>query len=785
MPTIETLDVKLRADIAEFERGMSQAKSSLGGLAGVAVGSAGSLDKLGAAGGRTGAMLTGLTSAAVGLLPRLLTVAGLAVTTKQALEALTGAVKVGIAEIEEMGAATRKLSAVFQGNTQSMAGMMALVDDLNKSQPFFEDDQLANAAAGLKMFDLTREEITRLLPVMTDMAAVMGSDLDGAAQKIGLAMAGSTRGLKQWGIVVEEGAGKGEILAAVMAKAGQFHDAAGDAALSHTGKMAGLAKTMKDLSVEMAQTFKPAIDGVVDATRLAADAAVGWARSLNLVLSGLQGIAQGGPAAFTIDPHRQIRLPIPGEMPDTGIQAPGLDFNMTFGAGGRLLPKANAAIAGAWRAPMVAGPEQLAQADQAAFIANQKSAWDRSQKAAEKARQEAERRAKEIAAAQYGALPYQFAGRPIGPEAPGFVPRATPFQFAGQQVGPQLAQADVDAFRRQKEGMARIKAQEKADWTERLQAEKEIGQTRIELASKAVSILSGAAAGAIGGGYSGAGMISGIGGFAGIGATAIGGPLAGAAVGGGFEIIAAFFGAQEKAEAERLAGIRDANEIQAAAAYAQQDAAQKLIEAANETKKAAQDKLKTVEQRIFDTVADVEARRDLASGKITQEQYDRREAAKVSGGLAAELRGIIQQGASGKPSAPIAQPGSESKRRIMGFGFGGHIKADGSIGEGVSLNTGPDMPAGPTALIKPESPAAAVTAGANLDTGTAQNLLAWVTSPEFITALAEGMGGALKKEREKPQDVRVVEIRGGQSFTTQASFRAPARAPGLPGKVAR
>lgn len=191
-------------------------------------------------------------------------VAAAALAAAAAVAALSGAVKTGLAEIQEMEAATAKLSAVFDGNQAAMGRVLGLVDRLNASQPFFEDDQLASAAAGLRLFDLTEKQVNSLLPVMTDMATVMGVDLDSAAQKVGLALQGQTRGLKAWGIQVKEGSSRHEILNAVLEKASKFHDAAKVKAEGYEGKLAALSKANKDFAGSIASSLKPALESAID-----------------------------------------------------------------------------------------------------------------------------------------------------------------------------------------------------------------------------------------------------------------------------------------------------------------------------------------------------------------------------------------------------------------------------------------------------------------------------------------------------------------------------------------
>lgn len=275
---------------------------------------------------RTGAVINALAGA--GGMAAAAIVAGVAVSK------LVDSVKVGIGEIEEMEIATAKLNAVFQGNAGAINRVMAAVDKLNQSQPFFEDDQLANAAAGLKLFGLTEKQIHQLLPVITDLSAVMGADLDSAVQRVGMGLTGQTRSLRQWGIVIKEGADKQTVFNAVMDKASMFQTAASERANTLAGKYAQLGKDVKDASVAIAERLNPALETTVS---LASSAAI----AASDMVTALMDLSNVNIPKWATDfgSPKTVTIPQPGSPPARGLSGPDITIpgvpKMTFDENGQ------------------------------------------------------------------------------------------------------------------------------------------------------------------------------------------------------------------------------------------------------------------------------------------------------------------------------------------------------------------------------------------------------------------------------------------------------------------
>lgn len=93
------------------------------------------------------------------------------------------------------------------------------IDDLAKAQPFVTDDRLMQAAALLKTFEATDDQIQALLPTITALGIVYNKDVAEVAATLANGLKGNVRGLKEFGIVLDSNATSGEIYAAVLDRA--------------------------------------------------------------------------------------------------------------------------------------------------------------------------------------------------------------------------------------------------------------------------------------------------------------------------------------------------------------------------------------------------------------------------------------------------------------------------------------------------------------------------------------------------------------------------------------
>ena len=128
------------------------------------------------------------------------------------------------------------------------------------------DGDLTNAAqASLAAFDLTGQQIQAVTPLMLDLATAMGTDAAGAAQTIGRALLGNTRGLKAIGIEFTATGDRARDLATLMdlisQKFGGFAEREGKTA---AGQAAQLANSFGDLQESIGAALLPALQQLVN-----------------------------------------------------------------------------------------------------------------------------------------------------------------------------------------------------------------------------------------------------------------------------------------------------------------------------------------------------------------------------------------------------------------------------------------------------------------------------------------------------------------------------------------
>ena len=152
------------------------------------------------------------------------------------------------AEVIDAERVASKLIAVFDGAEGAAARLTAQAEALAGSTVFFDDDAIKSAAAALRAFDLTEQEISRLLPAAVNLATVFGTDLDSAAQKLALGLNGSTRGLREFGIVVKEGSDRSDVFAQILERGEKAAKGAADAQGGLRGATEGLKKAQGEFN---------------------------------------------------------------------------------------------------------------------------------------------------------------------------------------------------------------------------------------------------------------------------------------------------------------------------------------------------------------------------------------------------------------------------------------------------------------------------------------------------------------------------------------------------------
>jgi hypothetical protein len=103
--------------------------------------------------------------------------------------------------------------------SDSYAAISKQIDNLASAQPFVDDGQLRASAALLKSLGATEEQISGLLPAATALSIIYGKDLGETTQQLANGIVGSTKGLREFGIVLDGNATDTERYNAIMEKA--------------------------------------------------------------------------------------------------------------------------------------------------------------------------------------------------------------------------------------------------------------------------------------------------------------------------------------------------------------------------------------------------------------------------------------------------------------------------------------------------------------------------------------------------------------------------------------
>ena len=78
------------------------------------------------------------------------------------------------------------------------------------------DEAIITSQALLGQFDVTGAQVQELIPLIVDLSAKLGIDMEAATKSVGKAVIGNTAGLHRYGIVIEEIEGKGSEFNAVL-----------------------------------------------------------------------------------------------------------------------------------------------------------------------------------------------------------------------------------------------------------------------------------------------------------------------------------------------------------------------------------------------------------------------------------------------------------------------------------------------------------------------------------------------------------------------------------------
>ena len=193
-------------------------------------------------GGIANAALLGVGAAAV---------AGAALSVKAAIEA---------------NEAHIKLQNTFENNARlsdsSVEAFEAQADAL-RNLTGVDDEAIIGGQALLGQFKLTGDQVLELTPLIVDLSAKMGIDLEAASKAVGKATEGNTGSLARYIGVIEKGATPTETYANILEKLGRVQGFAAERADAEPWRVLGAQ--MEEVAEQVGQALIPAIQGIAGA----------------------------------------------------------------------------------------------------------------------------------------------------------------------------------------------------------------------------------------------------------------------------------------------------------------------------------------------------------------------------------------------------------------------------------------------------------------------------------------------------------------------------------------
>jgi hypothetical protein len=197
--------------------------------------------------------------------------------------------------------AYRKFPAVASVSISAMRDLNAAI----QAKTGTDDDELAAAEAKLAMYNLTGEQIKQLIPIVNDYAVANGIGVTEAAGKVGKAMLGNAKALKDIGINFKATGDKTKdfatIFDALQSKVGGAGDAFGK---TPAGQLAILNKSMDDLKEEIGAQLMPALSSLIGIVKPIVGTFAKLPEPLQTVALGIGAVAAAtlilGPRVFDV-----------------------------------------------------------------------------------------------------------------------------------------------------------------------------------------------------------------------------------------------------------------------------------------------------------------------------------------------------------------------------------------------------------------------------------------------------------------------------------------------------
>ena len=178
--------------------------------------------------------------------------------------ALVGVTK-AVGELSEAERAAAGLVAAFstEKTNISLEKTRNLIDDLAARSAFFDDDAISAGAVVLKNLGATQDQLESLLPVATNFAGVYGMTVTQAAEKLAYGITGSTRSLRDFGILLKDDATAGQRYAAILERNRKASSELTTVSSGVTAAVGRMNKAFGDAWQQLGNNFEPMLIGLI------------------------------------------------------------------------------------------------------------------------------------------------------------------------------------------------------------------------------------------------------------------------------------------------------------------------------------------------------------------------------------------------------------------------------------------------------------------------------------------------------------------------------------------
>lgn len=182
--------------------------------------------------------------------------------------------KASLKAFEEAEQAALKLSSAVSingGVAQDVDRLLKQADQL-ETKSIFSAEQINALQTAALQFGLTADEVERLTPIVVDFASATGQDLNSAFGVIQAGVSGAEKGLRAYGVQLEEGAGKAQNYAAITEQlTKKFQGQAAAINETTSGQLKQLDDAWGDIQETVGAAIAPIVVGVSKAIRSVAD----------------------------------------------------------------------------------------------------------------------------------------------------------------------------------------------------------------------------------------------------------------------------------------------------------------------------------------------------------------------------------------------------------------------------------------------------------------------------------------------------------------------------------